>query len=84
MKNITRIRVMCGIKKLDCDELSETFKFDECDYSEEGMEEMMQAMETAQDNLVADECWLEYYVPLEGEWSRFEDLPAICLPKHAL
>ena len=84
MKNTTRIRVMCGIRKLDCCELSETFKFDECDYSEEGIEEMKQAMETAQDNFVADEYWLECYDQLKGEWSRFEDLPAICLPNHAV
>ena len=53
-------------------------------HSAEGIEEMKQAMETAKDNFVADEYWLECYDQLKGEWSRFEGLPAICLPKHAV
>lgn len=84
LMNVSKIRIMCANYQLDCEEVSEQWDHKEWDYplTESGLEDFDSEVKKIKDLELCDTFWLEYFCPLEDEWSERSDLPAICNSKY--
>lgn len=77
---VTKVRFVCAVNVIETNIPKEKWVYNTYAYpfTEYGAQKLADDLDNVTEDDNVDKHWLEYYVPMDDEWCKACDLPALC------